>query len=100
MKKLEAGTMAVLRLENEKVAKENTDLKNEVSKLKQEKLEQLERIIKSDDKLQEIYKKYIEGVERRINALQYIVLARQSDDLNEIKENLEFAQRVLTITQL
>ena len=55
MKKLEAGTMAVLRLENEKVAKENTDLKNEVSKLKQEKLEQLENQTIN-------YKRYIRNI--------------------------------------
>lgn len=39
MKKLEEGTMAILRLEKEKLTKENDDLKNEISKLKQEKLE-------------------------------------------------------------
>ncbi len=74
---------------------ENDDLRNEVSELKQEKLELLEKIIKSDDKLQNTYKKYVEEFEKEVKALHYIILAREIEDAEKRKEILETAQRIL-----
>ena len=74
---------------------ENDNLRDEVSKLTQEHLEQLKRIVKSDDKLQDTYRKYIEELEKEVKALHYIILAREIEDAEKRKEILETAQRIL-----
>ncbi len=74
---------------------ENDNLRDEVSKLTQEHLEQLKRIVKSDDKLQDTYRKYIEELEKKVKALSYITLAKETKDDKKRKEILETAQRIL-----
>lgn len=74
---------------------ENDNLRDEVSELKQENLELLERIIKSDDKLQDTYKKYVEELEKKVKALNYIILVKETKDDKKRKEILDSVQTIL-----
>ncbi len=89
-KKQESKETAKLKLELEKVKEE----KNE------DKMKYQDKVIILSNDLHKLHKDYAIEIRKDFIAIDFINKARKSDNLDEIKENLEFAQKILTVTQL
>ena len=90
LKKQSSNEIAELRLELEKVKEEK----------RKNKMKYQNKIIALDDDLHKLHKDYATEIQKDFIAIDFINKARKSDNLDEIKENLEFAQKILTVTEL
>lgn len=85
-------------------SKETAKLKLELEKVKEEKnkykMKYQDKVMILSNDLHELHKDYAIEIRKDFRAIDFINKARKSDNLDEIKENLEFAQKILTVTQL